>query len=191
MKADAIICLGGGVEKDGSLTKDSKARVERAVELYQEGLSSTIIFSGGSIFLVSQVLPKTEAQLMKEYSLSLGIPESSILLEEKSKDTIGTAYFTKIDFAKPRYWRNLAVVTSDYHVPRAKLIVGRIFGPEYTISYLDAPTSFSVKERLLKLEEERKLTSMILPYLERIEPGNDEQIENMIKTEHPAYKQKI
>ena len=133
MKADSIICLGGGVEKDGLLTKDSKARVERAVELYQEGLSSTVIFSGGYGFLIPQALPKTEAQLMKEYAISLGIPESSILLEEKSKDTIGNAHFTKTDFAKPRYWRNLAVVTSDYHVPRVKLVFGKILAPSITL----------------------------------------------------------
>ena len=63
---------------------------------------------------------RSEASAMKEYALSLGIPEMNILAEEKSKDTLGNAFFTKITYLEKYNWKNVIVITSDFHLNRTK-----------------------------------------------------------------------
>ena len=43
------------------------SRVEKAAELFHQGVSDKILFTGGTLYLSS------DAQMMKEYALSLGL----------------------------------------------------------------------------------------------------------------------
>lgn len=46
--ADAIMCLGGGMDARGTLANATLKRVERCVQLYEAGLAPVIIFTGGA-----------------------------------------------------------------------------------------------------------------------------------------------
>jgi hypothetical protein len=44
--ADAIVCMGGGMDTDGTLSAPTLTRVERCVQLFDAGLTPVIVFSG-------------------------------------------------------------------------------------------------------------------------------------------------
>jgi hypothetical protein len=50
------------------------------------------------------------------------IDPSFLLREVASYDTIGNAYFSYLSHIVPRNWRHVAVVTSDFHMPRSQAI---------------------------------------------------------------------
>lgn len=57
---------------------------DRAVELFEAGLASLIIFSGGFGNFTDGVFDKPEADLFAERARELGVPESAILRENQS-----------------------------------------------------------------------------------------------------------
>src|SRR5258708_23548010 len=96
--SDVIIILAGGINIDGSLPEVPKLRVKKGVELFKQRVASNILMSGRWWFWAEHDFPKTEAQAMKEYAMSLGIPENAIYIEDESTDTVGNAYFCRFKF---------------------------------------------------------------------------------------------
>lgn len=56
------------------------------------------------------------------------VPPSALLKETASMDTLGNAYFSLLSMAVPFGWRRVAVVTSAFHLPRAKALFVDIWG---------------------------------------------------------------
>ena len=71
---------------------------------------------------------------MKDYAVSLGTDGKKIMKEEKSKDTVGNAYFSK-QLIRKLGFRNIIVVTTEIHAHRAKIIFKMVFGPAYKIRF--------------------------------------------------------
>ncbi|MBI5682342.1 MAG: YdcF family protein [Deltaproteobacteria bacterium] len=118
-KGDVIILLGGGVYDGvpdlsgiGAPSEGMQNRILTAARL-QKKMGVPIIVSGGSVF------GKTaEAVIGKRFLIDLGIPENQIILEDKSRDTIENAKYSKeicdkLGFKKPM------LVTIAYHMPRS------------------------------------------------------------------------
>jgi uncharacterized SAM-binding protein YcdF (DUF218 family) len=110
-KSDAIIVLSG----------DRGERIEKAAELYHKGYGKYFVISGGIVY--NDV---TEAQLMKEHAIKLGVPEKSIILEDRADSTYENAHFTK-KIMKKYPIHTAIVVTSNYHLKRTKMIFSREF----------------------------------------------------------------
>lgn len=56
-----------------------------------------------------------------------GIPASMIFKESSSYDTVGNAYFSAVIHTFPRKWKNVAVITSDFHMARSKAIFETVY----------------------------------------------------------------
>ena len=74
-----------------------------------------------------------------------GVDPGAIFMETTSYDTIGNAYFTRVQICDVKGWENVWVVTSEFHMPRTKAIFEWIFaasgGPpkrRYRMSFLTA-----------------------------------------------------
>ena len=80
--------LGAGIHSDGEPTLNSRWRVIRSVQLYNEGRVPLLLFATG----ITNG-EKTEAGAMARYARSLGVPEKAILLEEQSTNTEENAQF--------------------------------------------------------------------------------------------------
>lgn len=189
---DAIIILAGGVNYDGTLPSNPKLRVEKGVELYNQGKAKKIIMSGAYGFWLDwlkKAPPIHEAEAMKTYALSLGVPNENVLMEEDSKDTLGNAYFVKVSILEKNNWKNIIVVTSDYHLPRAKIIFDTVLGPDYTIEYVESKNIFTEEEKQVWKESEAKTieVSNKIINIDIIKPGDTEAIKNILFIIHPGY----
>ncbi len=125
---DYIIILGCKIRKDGSLTNLLIGRADRAVEfakMQKEKTGKNIVFvpSGGQG--ADEVMP--EAQAIKNYLLSRGIDEKSILVEDRSADTDENFRYSS-ELIKENAGKDdirIAFSTTNYHVFRSGLTAAR------------------------------------------------------------------
>lgn len=73
---------------------------------------------------------------MREYAVSLGLPKSSILVEEYSQSTFENALYVSKLFLEPQKWKNVMVVTSDFHVNRARYIFEQLLKNTYKLHFV-------------------------------------------------------
>jgi uncharacterized SAM-binding protein YcdF (DUF218 family) len=187
---DAIIILGGSTHPDGSLRDIPKHRVDEGVRLLKTGIAPRIIMSGGYSFWLDETgeIPAiSEAEAMRNYALSLGVSDNQILIEKKSKDTLGNAYYTKVDFLEKNDWHTLLVVTSDFHMDRTRFLFDTVLGPEYSVEYVSVPTDMSPEKRL-SFESAEKITIDVLRnIIGLVRSGDTQTIEKALFARHPGY----
>lgn len=104
---DAIVAVSGG---------DTEARTDEAVELYKNGWSKTLIFSGAA----QDKSGPSNAAAMKTIAVDAGVLASAIFLDELSATTKQNADNTQEIFVS-RNIKSVILVTSGYHQRRASL----------------------------------------------------------------------
>ena len=125
-----IVILGCGIRDDGTPTPLLKGRIDKAIEFgkkqYAEtGVAPVFITSGGQ----GPDEPISESECMKRYLIKQGIPESSIIEEDKSTDTFENMKFTKeklIEAGRSIPDTKIAFATTKYHVFRSGLYAKRV-----------------------------------------------------------------
>ncbi len=119
---DGIIVLGGVISPDVSAARDEVALNESAERLTViAGLArrypdARILFSGGSGALVYD--EGSEAPFALRQLEDFGIAPSRIMLEDRSRNTVENAVYSK-QVANPQPGQRWLLVTSAYHLPRA------------------------------------------------------------------------
>jgi len=182
-----IIILAGGIYKNGTLKKSTKYRVEKGVKLFKKDKLSVLLMSGSWSFMLSYKPVKTEAKAMQELAFKLGVPKNRILLEEKSNDTIGNAYFTKINFIANKKWNKIIIVTSKYHLKRTKYIFKKIFGLNYKVRFVGINNYKNLEKLKKEIKQENKLLKFTKQWFDKIKDGDDKKIKNILLKEHPGY----
>ena len=118
---DAGIVLGGILSYDQSIKRPqfnrSADRLFQALRLYREDKIRKIVLDGGSGSLVNAKM--REAPVMKKYLEEIGIPDSAMAIEPRSRNTHENAVFVKpiLDSLAP-HGRYL-LITSASHMRRA------------------------------------------------------------------------
>src|ERR1051325_8914289 len=84
--ADVAIVLGNTVERDGRPSARLRARLDKALELYRGGLFGHVIVSGGV-----GAEGFDEAEVMKRYLVSRGVPEDRVVPDGGGATTYLTA----------------------------------------------------------------------------------------------------
>jgi uncharacterized SAM-binding protein YcdF (DUF218 family) len=99
---------------------DRANRFTNTLELYFSGKIKKILITGGSGRLLEVEEPK-EAVETKSFLLKLGVPESDIIIEPKSRNTYENAAFTKALLEERGLLdKRLLLITSAWHMPRAQ-----------------------------------------------------------------------
>ncbi len=117
-----IVVLGGAISPDISAARDAVAlneaaeRVTIVAELARRYPDARIVFSGGTGALIYS--EGIEAEFARRLFESFGIARERILLEQRSRNTVENALFSK-DIAQPKAGERWLLVTSAYHLPRA------------------------------------------------------------------------
>jgi hypothetical protein len=136
---DAILVPGGGVRPSGELPVWVQARFDRAIETQPDG--PFVALSGGTSHKPSPLdasgRPIFEAYAGAAYLLRRGIPGSRIYTEISSYDTIGNAFFARVEHTDIRGWRRLLIVNSAFHMPRTEAIFRWLF-------HLDPPRQYEL-----------------------------------------------
>ena len=112
-KADCILVLGAGLKPDGSPSDMLRDRLSFACDLWEEGVSDTVLVSGDR---ASEAYDEVTA--MKNYLLAHGVPEEAIV-----EDPMGYSTSESLKRAKDVFgYENVVVVTQRYHLYRALYI---------------------------------------------------------------------
>ena len=123
---DYILIHGCQIRRDGTLTNLLKGRADRAVEfarMQKEAAGRDIIFvpSGGQ----GPDEPFSEAEAIRNYLLSIGIPEDRILTEDRSMNTLENLRNCAA-LIRSRGGGSVAFSTSNYHVFRTGLLASEL-----------------------------------------------------------------
>jgi hypothetical protein len=130
----------------------------------------------------------TEAAAMQKYAVSLGISPRDIILEENSKDTLGNAYFTKVNILEPKGWSDVGLVTSDFHLPRARYDFNLVLGPKYKIEYFSSDSCLpeqSLQKLVIQEGKNMKVFSQLVGG--NVGAGDSKAIQTILFSKHPGY----
>lgn len=123
--AQAIVVLAGD-SRQGE-------RVRRGVELLQSGLALRLVLSGTSLRTNF-----SEANLMEQDALRFGAkPEQLVLSAHDATSTLEEALALRPLLAQHNF-RNIIVVTSNFHTRRARMIFRRVYRKQGTIVQVSA-----------------------------------------------------
>ena len=111
------IVFGAGLWRNGTPTPVLKDRIETAVELYQNGKVQKLLMSGDNRFI-----DYNEPGAMREYALSLGVPDEDIVLDYAGRRTYDTCYRARAIFGVDQ----AILVTQAFHMPRAVYICNQL-----------------------------------------------------------------
>ncbi len=168
-----IVVLGGGIDIKGILPHHVFSRLDKALELAHKYPNAKIVLCGRYSFLYGPKKPlTTEAEAMRTYLLGKKIPKNRILIEKKSKDTIGNAYYSKKNIFLPRHEKQAIIITSEFHLPRSKYIFQKIFGPTYKLQFVGAPEKLSSAVRQKVITHQKEVFETIKHLLEPMKDGN-------------------
>ena len=116
--ADYLLVLGARVYEDGRPSAALAARLDTAYDFLQAHPEATAILCGGQ----GSNEPCPEAEAMYDYLTARGMNADRLLLEDESNNTI-----QNIENARALIGdgHRTAVVTSDYHLARARVLMVR------------------------------------------------------------------
>ena len=118
-----VIVLGAGLINGEKVSKLLSDRLDKGIKVYEKSKPDCrIICSGGQ----GSDEKLSEAQAMKNYLVSKGVPSADILLEDRSTDTMENLTFCKRLIEKQPGNHYTAVVTSGYHVLRTMIYTRRV-----------------------------------------------------------------
>jgi SanA protein len=104
------IVFGAGLTRSGEATPVLKDRVDTAVRLYFSGKAEKLLMSGDNRFV-----EYNEPEAMRQYALSLGVPNEDIVLDYAGRRTYDTCYRAKEIFGI----KEAILVTQPFHLARA------------------------------------------------------------------------
>jgi len=118
---DAILLLGVELDQDDSPTEELIARADAAAKAYLQGFSKKIVVCGGK----TPGHAICEADVMARLLKARGVPDSAVIRENQSQNTIENLRFASrlLGGAKGKC---VLVVTSDYHLYRSVMTARRV-----------------------------------------------------------------
>lgn len=160
-KLQVIIILGSTNSPDGEISPIGLQRLDKGAEIYKNKEGLKILLTGGN----SGKEKKFEfpySYYAKQYLISIGVEEPDILPLVLSKDTVEDAKLS-LPVIQEYQFHSILVVTSDFHLERARYIFDRVFSSfELTYEGIAYVTSDSEIRGLLQHEEnEMKLLKEI------------------------------
>lgn len=183
----AVVCLSHELDENNNLSLDSKNRLRKSSQVFFENSCEIFITTGWKI---KKNLKQPLSSIMADYIVkNSDISMNSVFEEPNAKDTVGEAVFIKKNFfLKRNDFNEIYVITSDWHLNRAKEIFKFVFGDK------DDPVLHFKEiygESQCKIKEENNQS--IIKFRKMIDSckrGNIEEIYSKMLQEHTLYKKK-
>ena len=125
--ADMVVVFGARVYADGKVSDALADRVRTGCRLYDDGLVSIVVLSGGP---GDGEIHETDAMLAM--AMGLGVPKEAILLDRKGVSTHASVQNTSVLFERVGVG-NVLAVSHFYHLPRIKMSYQRRGWEVYTV----------------------------------------------------------
>ncbi len=155
-KFDVIIVLGSPATQDCKPHEIMKSRVDKAIVLYNKGVSKKIIFTGSIVHNSC-----SESEVMANYAINNGVKRADVIIENQAKNTYQNAYYS-INIMNNEHFKTAAVVTSKPHIKRSCMIFST-FNINYTMIAANYPKNNSNRYKLFwNLGERMILTHHII-----------------------------
>ena len=186
-RLDAVVALACEFTPDlMDIGQETQQRMDVAIDLVERE-DLPLVVSGNYPFRWHTAPPRSLAQLMKSYAVEQGLPEPMVIVEDSSLDTIGNALFTKVEVTSPRGWNQIAVVTSNSHVPRSKHIFEHVMGPNCHIDVIGSGAA----EEARRFQQLSELVGSVLMHavLAGTEPGDTAAIQTRLFKIIPGYSE--
>ena len=124
-----MILLGGGITKNKTLSENVQKRCQKAADYLKEHPETLVVVSGGQ----TNFAPCPEADVLKEYLMSIGIKEKRILVENQAMDTIQNLKYSAelLSESENKSIQEIidspvVIVSSFNHIARAELLAKRM-----------------------------------------------------------------
>lgn len=104
------IIFGAGLRRDGTPTAMLRDRVLTGADLYFSGKVEKLLMSGDNRFV-----NYNEPESMRQFALSVGVPDEAIVLDYAGRRTYDTCYRARAIFGV----ESAVLVTQEFHLPRA------------------------------------------------------------------------
>ncbi|MEK7150989.1 MAG: YdcF family protein [Patescibacteria group bacterium] len=188
-KPDVIIILGGGTDGTLKPVLYTKERIKAFSKLYKKYFGTPIIVSGGYSTWMKFKPKYREADVMQNYLIKQDIPKDLVLIERKSRDTIGNAYFSKQIIKKFPKWKNLLIVTTKGHDARSRWTFKRVLGEKYQTTFFGVPTKLpSFRNNPNRKKYERFIRQFVnKEFFRSMKDGDDVMLGKLMKKYHPAH----
>ncbi len=192
MNYDAILILGGGLRPGGLLPEYAKLRFDLA--LASESGEPMVPLSAGTTrrpaTLDADGRLFTESRAGARYLIDRGIDPRRIYCESTAYDTIGNAYFSRVQLTDPLGWRRPLVITSEFHMPRTEAIFRWIFSLDspfpYSFEFAASPNAgLTMAELEVRKEKEEASLHMVEQLRDRL--TSFRSLAHWLFTEHRAY----
>jgi uncharacterized SAM-binding protein YcdF (DUF218 family) len=169
------------MESDGSLNDETKARVDKGCQLFSIGNIEKILLMGwdyrdDTTLCISDAMDR---YLQDHYS----IDRADVLIDRQSRDTVGDAVFSKLNFTHLISQRSCCVVTSDYHQDRTKTIFEFVYGESWQIDVVGVPAD---QDSDVENNEAASLDAFRHTF-SGVESGDDFGILDAMVEKHPYY----
>ena len=138
-KVDCIIVLGAAVRPNGTPSAMLRDRLEKAVELYEAGVSDTIIVSGDH-----REDNYDEVNTMKYFLIDAGIPSEDIFMDHGGLSTYDTMYRAANVFGV----KKAVIVTQKYHMYRSIYVAKSLGIDAYGVNAKEVSYSGQAKRNI-------------------------------------------
>ncbi len=183
-KINLCICLSHKINTNNTLSSDSKSRLRKAASVFNKNSLDFFITTGWK-YRDSMTEPLSTF-LSKVALKKFSIPKDNIIELPEAKDTVGEALFLKRLSLSLSYQINeIHVITSDWHIKRAKEIFKFIFGNDNEPLLIFYEIKGTIKEH--KIEQKNNSIKKFRNLVENCEPGDFESIFNKVMNFHPLY----
>lgn len=128
-RCDVAVVLGAKVRVDGRPSVQLGDRLARALDVFERGDAGWVLVSGGR-----GVEGHEEADVMAAWLVARGVPSERIIVDRDGWTTWHTARNTR-RILEERGLASAVIVTSYYHVPRARLAFERAGVPRVATAH--------------------------------------------------------
>ena len=154
---NVIIYLGASNDTQGGLSETARTRVQGALDVYRATPGAKLLVTGGHGAFNRAPLP--HAHYVVQHMLACGVPADDLLPIVESRHTVEDAALSREALAL-RNVETICVVTSEFHIQRARLIFSCFFDPA-SLSFVSTPSCLSDERLRRRQAHERESIALI------------------------------